>query len=30
LYIKEMEWRYNHRTDNLFELLVKYMLGADN
>ena len=26
LYIKEMEWRYNHRTDNLFELLVKYML----
>jgi len=30
LYIKEMEWRYNHRIDNLFELLVKYMLGADN
>ena len=28
LYIKEMEWRYNHRTDNLFELIVKYMLGA--
>jgi hypothetical protein len=25
-----MEWRYNHRTDNLFELIVKYMLGADN
>ena len=30
LYIKEMEWRYNHRTDNLFELIVKYMSGADN
>jgi len=29
-YIKEMEWRYNHRENNLFELLVKYMLGADN
>jgi len=29
-YIKEMEWRYNHRDQNLFELLVKYMLGADN
>jgi transposase len=30
LYIKEMEWRYNNRDQNLFELLVKYMLGADN
>jgi transposase len=29
-YIKEMEWRYNNRNKNLFELLVKYMLGADN
>lgn len=28
LYIKEMEWRYNHRDDNnLFMLLVDYMLG---
>ena len=30
LYIKEMEWRYNNRDKNLFELLVKYMLGADD
>jgi len=30
LYIKEMEWRYNNKDYNLFELLVKYMLGADN
>jgi transposase len=30
LYIKEMEWRYNNRDYNLFDLLVKYMLGADN
>lgn len=30
LYIKEMEWRYNNRDENLFELLVKYMLGADD
>ena len=30
LYIKEMEWRYNNRDNNLFDLLVKYMLGADN
>ena len=29
-YIKEMEWRYNNRSKNLFDLLVKYMLGADN
>ncbi len=28
LYIKEMEWRYNNRSNNLFELLLKYMLGA--
>ncbi len=25
LYIKEMEWRYNHRNCDLFELLLKYM-----
>ncbi len=30
LYIKEMEWRYNNRDQDLFELLIKYMLGADN
>jgi transposase len=30
LYIKEMEWRYNNRNSNLFYLLIKYMLGADN
>ena len=29
-YIKEMEWRYNHSDYNLFELLIKYMPGADN
>ena len=23
----QMEWRYNNRTDNLFELSVKYMIG---
>lgn len=28
-YIKEQEWRYNHREKDLFMLLVKYMLGAD-
>ena len=28
LYIKEMEWRYNNRDYNLFDLLLKYMLGA--
>ncbi|MFN3654220.1 MAG: IS1595 family transposase [Candidatus Nitrosotenuis sp.] len=30
LYIKEMEWRYNHRheEDNIFTLLVEYALGA--
>jgi transposase len=28
LYIKEMEWRYNHRKDNLFDLLIDYMLWA--
>jgi hypothetical protein len=25
-----MDWRYNNRDNNLFDLLVKYMLGADN
>jgi transposase len=29
-YLKEQEWRYNHRDRNLFELLVNYMLGAVN
>lgn len=29
-YIKEMEWRYNNRDKNLFELLIDYMLGAVN
>lgn len=28
LYIKEMEWRYNNRGKDLFELTVDYMLGA--
>jgi hypothetical protein len=26
----EMEWRYNNRDYNLFDLLAKYMLGSDN
>jgi len=30
LYIKEMEWRYNNMYNNIFDLLVKYMLGANN
>ncbi len=29
-YIKEMEWRYNNRDKNLFELVVDYMLGVVN
>jgi len=29
LYIKEMEWRYNNRNKNLFDLLLKYMLGVE-
>jgi len=29
-YIKEQEWRYNHREKDLFMLLVKYMLGDAN
>jgi len=28
LYIKEMDWRYNNRDNDLFDLLLKYMLGA--
>ena len=28
LYLKEMEWRYNNRDRDLFDLLVQYMLGA--
>ncbi len=27
-YIKEMEWRYNNRSKNLFDMIVDYMLGA--
>jgi len=30
LYIKEMEWRYNHRDQEVFDLLVQILLGADN
>ena len=29
-YIKEMEWRYNHRGKDIFELIVEYMPGAVN
>jgi len=29
LYIKEMEWRYNNRGYNLFDLLIHYMLGVE-
>jgi hypothetical protein len=29
-YIKEMERRYNIRDKYLFDLLIKYILGADN
>ena len=29
LYLKEMEWRYNNRNSDLFELLLKYMLGVE-
>lgn len=29
LYIKEMEWRYNNRNKDLFDLLLKYMLGVE-
>lgn len=29
-YIKEMEWRYNNRNKDIFELIVEYMLGAVN
>jgi transposase len=28
LYIKEMEWRYNHKDEDLFDLLTRYLLGA--
>lgn len=27
-YIKEMEWRYNHKEEDLFDLLTRYLLGA--
>lgn len=30
LYIKEMEWRYNNRNRDLFELLTSYVLGASH
>jgi transposase len=29
LYTKEMEWRYNHRDEEVFDLLVQIMVGAD-
>ncbi len=29
LYVKEMEWRYNNRNNDLFDLLLKYMLGVE-
>jgi len=29
LYLKEMEWRYNNRNEDLFEMLVYYMLGGN-
>ena len=28
IYIKEMEWRYNHKKEDLFDLLVSYLIGA--
>ena len=28
LYLKEMEWRYNNRNSDLFDLLLRNMLGA--
>lgn len=28
IYIKEMEWRYNHKEEDLFDLLLSYLLGA--
>jgi hypothetical protein len=27
---KEMEWRYNHRNKEVFDLLAQILLGADN
>jgi len=29
-YIKEMEWRYNNRDSDLYDLILKYMLGANS
>jgi transposase len=29
LYLKEMEWRYNNRNEDLFEMLIYYMLGRN-
>jgi transposase len=28
IYIKEIEWRYIHKEEDLFDLLVSYLLGA--
>ena len=28
IYIKDMEWRYNHKEEDLFDLLVTYLLEA--
>jgi len=30
LYIKEMEWRYNHQDKDTFSLLLDYVLGVNN
>ncbi|MBU0600379.1 transposase [bacterium] len=29
LYLKEMEFRYNYRKDNIFEILVKYLCDLE-
>ena len=28
-YIKELEWRHNERSNNLFNLIVNYILGQE-
>jgi transposase len=28
IYIKDMEWRYNNKGEDLFDFLVCYLLGA--
>ena len=30
LYIKEMEWRYNHQDEDTFSLLLDYVLVVNN